>query len=32
MSVTAQNLSLGAAVAFPIDPTIPQSVQQSWCK
>ena len=29
MSVTAQNLSLGAAVAFPIDPTIPQSVQQS---
>ena len=29
MSGTSQNLSLGAAVAFPIDPTIPQSVQQS---
>ena len=29
MSAPAQNLSLGAAVAFPIDPTIPQSVQQS---
>ena len=29
MSAPSQNLSLGAAVAFPIDPTIPQSVQES---
>ena len=29
MSATAQNLSLGAAVDFTIDPTIPQSSQAS---